>query len=63
MSGIRGLMGLGGMVMCKLGMLGRVCLIALFMGLGGFSMRLCCVFVVGCCIVVIVFWHCFSLVA
>jgi hypothetical protein len=50
-------MSLGGMVVGQLRMLGRIRLIALFMGLCGSPMRFGSFFVVLGCLVVVVFWH------
>jgi hypothetical protein len=56
-SGVRGFMRFCRMVVRKLGMLGRVCLVTLFMGFCGVPMRLGSFIVVGCGFVVVVFWH------
>jgi len=53
-------MRLGGMVVRQLGMLRRIRVFALFMGIRGCSVCFGGFVVVRGCFVVIVLWHCFS---
>lgn len=58
MSGVRRFVSLSRMIIRKLGVLGRIGVLTLLMGLRGVPMGFSCLFVMRGGFVVVVFWHC-----